>query len=121
MGLAWFLPDTESTSAFFHFLPQHVEPTSRSPSNSEIEREEKSLLTGNETGGTDAAIVALIELREEQKDWNLGQLPSCVEDALDGSPHLHCPPTISLISPQLIDLIERLHNIRPGLLEKLRV
>ena len=121
MGLAWFLPDTQSTSGFFHFLPQHVESTSRPPSDTEIEREEKSLLTKDETGETDASIVALIELREEQKDWNLGQLPSCVEDALDGSPHLHCPPTVSLVSPLLIDLVERLHKLRPSLLEKLRV
>lgn len=121
MGLAWFLPDTQSTRGFFHFLPQHVESTTRPPSNTEIEREERSLLETNERGQTDASIVALIELREEQKDWNLGQLPSCVEDALDASSHLCCPPTVSLVSPQVIALVERLHNIRHSLLEKLRV
>ena len=119
MGLAWFLPDTESTRSFFHFLPQHTEPATHPPSITEIEMEETQLLSNDEDGKTDTSIVGLIELRESQKDWNLGQLPSCVADALDDSPHLQCPPTIALVSPQIIALVERLHNLRPHLLEKL--
>ena len=119
MGLAWMMPSGDSTKGFFKFLPSNGESVEFRPSRSEIARLEKVLLEEKSDGTTPDTIASLIRIKEEQKDWILCQLPLCVKDGLNGSRHLRCPPTIVLISPQIIELVERLHTVRLLLLKKL--
>ena len=67
MGLAWWMPDTETPRGFFKFLPRNYLDNQQHLSETEIVQLEKMLLKDQSTGGL-ANASELIRLRELQKD-----------------------------------------------------
>tara|TARA_B110000014_G_C20068576_1_gene557051 strand:+ start:95 stop:460 length:366 start_codon:yes stop_codon:yes gene_type:complete len=112
MGLMWWLPDSQSFRGYFKFLPRNDESVGLEPSKTEIIGLERSLLSNPDDGSANHLAFELIRIREQQKDWLLNQLPTYVHSSLNGSKHLHSPPSVELISPLLIELIEEVHLIR---------
>ena len=119
MGLAWWLPDSLSPRGYLKFLPRLDETAGLEPSKSEIISLEDSLLANPDDGSAGHLAIELIRLREQEKDWLLNQLPTFIHSSLNGSRHLHGPPSVELISPQVIELVEEIHSIRSSILEKL--
>ena len=117
MGLAWWLPDTESPSGYFKFLPKGMEKDLIEPSINRISRLEELLLQGVEDGSSRQKMIELIELREQRKDWLLNQLPTYINSSLNASPHLRCPPSRLLLSPQVIELVEDIHKLRAQIIQ----
>jgi len=118
MGLAWRMPDSETSRGFFKFLPRDPQDEHTPPSAAEIRQLEDILL--GENSSTDLSSGSeLIRLRELQKDSILNDLSLCAIQALNGNNHLRCPPTPVLIQPRVADIIDRLLIAREKLFERL--
>ena len=118
MGLAWWMPDTETSRGFFKFLPRNYLDNQQHLSESEILQLEEMLLKDQSTGGL-ANASELIRLRELQKDHILNDMILCINQSLNGNRQLRCPSTHDLIQEDVVDIVERLFVVRKKLLERL--
>tara|TARA_Y100001968_G_C19339092_1_gene708493 strand:- start:363 stop:725 length:363 start_codon:yes stop_codon:yes gene_type:complete len=118
MGLAWWMPDTETSHGFFKFLPRNYSENQQHLSETELIQLENILLTDPSTGGL-ANASELIRLRELQKDSILNDMVLCVNQSLNGNSQLRSPPTSDLIQEDVADIVERLFLVRKRLMERL--
>ena len=118
MGLAWWMPDTETSRGFFKFLPRNYLENQQHLSETEIVQLEEMLLKDHSTGGL-ANASELIRLRELQKDLILNDMILCINQSLNGNRQLRCPSTPDLIQEDVADIVERLFTVRKKLMERL--
>ena len=118
MGLAWWMPDTETSRGFFKFLPRNYLENQEHLRETEIVQLEDMLLKDQSTGGL-ANASELIRLRELQKDHILNDMILCINQSLNGNRQLRSPSTAELIQEDVVDIVERLFIVRKKLMESL--
>jgi len=118
MGLAWWMPDTETVRGFYKFIPRNFQEMPPLTNAAEIKQLEEIVL-GDDSASQLSNASELIRLRELQKDRILYDLNLCANQSLNENTSLRCPPSTKLIQPRVTDIIERLFNVRTKLLTKL--
>lgn len=119
LGFAWRMPKEKSLESYFHFYHYPKTPNSPKPMLSEILHEEKILLSEDSPVSKTSSVIDLIKFRELEKDWNLSELSLVIEECLSYSKYLKCPPAHHLMSPSIINLLERFYAIQIKFKEKL--
>jgi len=118
MGLAWFMPDGETSRGFFKFLPRKYSHTLEDYHSSEVTQLETILLKDNTI--THSNITQLIGLRELQKDHILNDLILSISQSVGENRHLKAPHSSELIPEPVMELTERFLEVRKKLFQQLR-
>tara|TARA_B100001250_G_C19812384_1_gene796346 strand:+ start:3379 stop:3759 length:381 start_codon:yes stop_codon:yes gene_type:complete len=118
LGLAWKMPDSETTKGYFRFLPRRFSEGLESFSSAEITQLEAHLSREYSSSHSSNA-KELILMRELEKDHILNDLILIVNQALNGNRHLRPPATENLIHQDVSNLVGRLFAVREALLKKM--
>jgi len=113
MGLAWLMPDGETCRGFFKFLPRKFSLTLEDYHISEVTQVENFLMKENTTNHSN--FTKLIHLRELQKDHILNDLILCISQSIGDNRYLRAPDSSELIPEPVIELAERLLEVRSKL------
>ena len=116
VGLAWFLGDTGYFKQYFLFLPSKSETESRTKVSRNNSLEKKILDNPSKQSPVD--FQQLIDAREIQKDWILSQLPIYVNKSISSN-RFKSPKSEDLLSPNFLEILEQIYELRSKLLTKL--
>ena len=114
MGLAWWIKKTYVTpKRYFHFFPDRNLTPSENPSFAEIEQLEQRL--AESTLNSAAELAVLLDAQERKKDHIFSSMYAILDQCR--TKNIRVPPSEKLLPDEVLDLAQRIVNIREKLLE----
>lgn len=114
MGLAWWIKKTYVTpKRYFHFFPDRNLTPSENPSFAEIEQLEQRL--AESTLNSAAELAVLLDAQERKKDHIFSSMYAILDQCR--TKNIRVPPSEKLLPDEVLDIAQRIVNIREKLLE----
>ena len=115
LGLAWRYDKQQITAEiYFKYLPSKSDPSMRIPGDSDVKYLEEKIIDSGESIHM-SYNNELLNIRELQKDAILNDLNFVVAQCFDGKKFLKAPKSEDLVSKGMLDMAERIVNIRQRL------